>query len=361
MKLSSVGIAGLGLIGGSLAKALKSDKTDITVCGFDFPDVLQNALQKNIIDKSVSDSNDLLNCDLIILALPIYASLNLFEELYPRLKEGQIITDVCSVKSVFTLMKNRLSSRGKFIGLHPMAGKEKAGLENSDHLLFENAVCFVCDDERDNLTDNLLDLLKCTGLRFNFIDADLHDRITSEVSHLPQLVSIALVNSVSKNENGINFINFAGSGFRDMTRIASSNFSLWKEILIANKSNILNSLNNFIDELNSVNDALMKEDLDWLKNYFESAKKSRDEIPINNKGFIQPLFDVTVFLEDKPGTLNRMTELLAKNNINIKDIELLKIREGSGGNFRLYFDSAKTAFNAYQILKENNFATNYNN
>ncbi len=361
MKIKSVGIAGLGLIGGSLAKAIKAENNGVVISGFDFSEVIEKAVKQKIIDQPLYSSDDLLQCDLIILALPIYSSINLFNELYPQLGVNQTLIDVCSVKYAFTSLSKKIMSKGKYVGLHPMAGKEKGGLENSDHLLFENAICFVCDEEKNHTTESVLGFLKCTGSRFIFIDAELHDRITAEVSHLPQLISVALVNSVTKIENGFNFINFAGSGFRDMTRIASSDFSLWKEILIANKTNIINSLNDFMRKINELKDALQKEDLKYLQNQFESANKSRNEIPLNNKGFIQPLFDITVFLEDKAGTLNRLTSILASHNLNIKNIELLKIREGSGGNFRLYFDSAETAQKAHLILKENNFATNYTN
>lgn len=361
MKISSVGIAGLGLIGGSLAKAIRHQFPDIRISGFDFSDVLKKAESRNLIDESLQIPNRLLECDLVILSLPIYSSLKLFEELYPQLANDQILIDVCSVKSPFINLKKKLQSNGKYLGLHPMAGKERSGLDNSDHLLFENAVCFVCDDYRDDSTETTLNFMKCTGLRFTFIDAELHDKIVAEVSHLPQLVSVVLVNSVSKSEGEFNYINFAGSGFRDMTRIASSNFDLWNEILMANKQNIISSLESFKSEIKKIILNLQNDDFDSLKNQFESANKSRNEIPLNNKGFIQPLFDLTVFLEDKAGTLNKLTSLLAEQNINIKDIELLKIREGSGGNFRLYFDSAESAHKAYQILTENNFATNYTN
>ncbi|MGQ9644500.1 MAG: ACT domain-containing protein, partial [Ignavibacterium sp.] len=95
-----------------------------------------------------------------------------------------------------------------------------------------------------------------------------------------------------------------------------------------------------------------------LKNEFEVAKKNREEIPFNHKGFIQPLFDLTVFLKDEPGSLSKLTTILYQNNINIKDIELLKIREGSGGNFRLYFESEEDCNYAYNILRKENLTTN---
>lgn len=361
MKISSIGIAGLGLIGGSIAKALKSNNSELIVSAFDHPEVLQKALSQNVIDVALTNYSEILKCELIILALPINASLKLFEELFPHLNENQYLIDVCSVKSPFAQREKSLQSSGKYIGLHPMAGKEKGGFDNSDNLLFENAVCFVCDLSPDYRTNSVLEFLKPTGLQFTLIDAYLHDRIAAELSHLPQLLSVLLVNSSAKSENGFNFINFAGSGFKDMTRIASSDFTIWKEIIENNKSNILNSLNDFRFSLDLLADKIEQNDFEYLRKEFESARKSREEIPFNHKGFIQPLFDLTVFLKDEPGSLSRLTTILFENNLNIKDIELLKIREGSGGNFRLYFDSSEDVERAKRVLTHNNFATNYTN
>jgi prephenate dehydrogenase len=360
VKINSVGIAGLGLIGGSVSKALKNFNPHLSISAFDYPEVLDKASSKKIIDKSLKLSSEILVNDLIILALPINSSLKLFEELFPKLNSNQCIVDLCSVKSPFAEMEKSLTSAGKYIGLHPMAGKEKGGLENSDYLLFENAVCFVCDSQVNDTTNYVLEFLKPTGLQFTFIDAYLHDRIAAEVSHLPQLLSVNLVNSAAKTENGFNYINYAGSGFKDMTRIASSDFSIWKEIIENNKFNILSSLKDFQSKIDLLINRIKNDDFDSLKTDFDIAKKNRDEIPFNHKGFIQPLFDLTVFLKDEPGSLSKLTTLLYQHNINIKDIELLKIREGSGGNFRLYFESAEVVQQAKAVL-EKYLATNYTN
>lgn len=360
MKISSVGIAGLGLIGGSIAKALKNFNPHLSISAFDYPEVLDKASSQKIINKSLKLSLEILENDLIILALPINSSLKLFEEFFPKLNSNQCIVDVCSVKSPFAELEKSLTSTGKYVGLHPMAGKEKGGFENSDYLLFENAVCFVCDSQVNDTTNSVLNFLKPTGMQFTFIDAYLHDRIAAAVSHLPQLLSVNLVNSAAKTENGFNYITYAGSGFKDMTRIASSDFTIWREIIENNKSNILSSLKDFQSKIDLLISRIKNDDFESLKNEFEAAKKNREEIPFNHKGFIQPLFDLTVFLKDEPGSLSKLTTILYQNNINIKDIELLKIREGSGGNFRLYFESAEVVQQAKVVL-EKYLATNYTN
>lgn len=357
MKINSIGIAGLGLIGGSIVKALKNFNPQLSISAFDHSEILDKAFTQKFIDKSLKHSSEILENDLIILALPINSSLKLFEELFPKLNSNQCIVDVCSVKSPFAELEKSLVSPGKYIGLHPMAGKEKGGFENSDYLLFENAVCFVCDSQADDTTNSVLEFMKPTGLQFTFIDAYLHDRIAAEVSHLPQLLSVILVNAASKKENGFNYINYAGSGFKDMTRIASSDFKIWKEIIENNKFNILNSLKDFQSKIDLLIDRIKDDNFESYKNEFEIARKNRDEIPFNHKGFTQPLFDLTVFLKDEPGSLSKLTTILYHNNINIKNIELLKIREGSGENFRLYFESEEDCNNAYKILRKEKLTT----
>jgi Prephenate dehydrogenase len=113
-----------------------------------------------------------------------------------------------------------------YIGLHPMAGKEKGGYLNSDYLLFENSVCIVSTDSKNSQINSFLKTLKSTGMKFTFLDPALHDKIVAQVSHLPQLLSIAMVNTSTKSQNGFRYLDFAAGGFRDMTRIASSVFYL---------------------------------------------------------------------------------------------------------------------------------------
>jgi prephenate dehydrogenase len=124
-----------------------------------------------------------------------------------------------------------------------------------------------------------------------------------------------------------------------MTRIASSDFRIWEYIIRYNKADILKTLNLFQDQISSLNKMIEDNDYNSIGDLFESARIARNEIPINTKGFIDQLFDITVFVKDEPGMISKISTILFENNINIKDIELLKIREGTGGNFKFYFES----------------------
>ena len=358
MKIKRLAIIGLGLIGASLAKAIKHIVPATEIAAFDYPDILEQAVSDKTIDVTLQSYNDALEYDLIFLALPIERSIEAFKELSPLLKSNQTISDLCSVKGIFADEWKTLKSKGSYIGAHPMAGKEKGGYKNSDSLLFENSTFIISEESKKYAAlAEYAELIKSIGARITFLDPYLHDEIVAKVSHLPQLLSVILVNQAAIKKNGIQFIDFAAGGFRDMTRIASSDFNIWESILEYNKGEILKSLDSFQEDLNKIKSLVANEKSELLGDLFDKARALRDETPINNKGFLDPLFDITVFIKDEPGMISKISTVLFENRINIKDIELLKIREGTGGNFKLYFESISEAERAKKILEVIGFKT----
>ncbi len=356
MPIDKIAIVGLGLIGGSFAKAIKHSNPDIQIGAFDLDEILESAVKEKVIDSKLSNYFDALDYDLILLSLPIEESISVFEQLSPKLKKSQIISDVCSVKGVFSECWRNIKSEGIYFGSHPMAGKEQGGYKNSDSLLFENSVYIISDEFAENeLMKSYTEIIKLTGARITFLNPFLHDKIVSKVSHLPQLLAVLLVNQAAKNENGIQFLDFGAGGFRDMTRIATSDFKIWKSIIQNNKDEILQSLTDYKTGINSYIKMIENDNYDSLHKEFNNARSSREEIPFNNKGFLSPLFDITIFVEDKPGMILKFSSILSENNINIKDLELLKIREGSGGNFKLYFEKEVDAAKAKALLEQAGF------
>ena len=351
LNIKKISILGLGLIGGSIAKALKNSALDLEISAYDKNEVLENAFSGNVIDKKLESIDESINSDLIFLCLPVNVSLKTFEELIPKLKQGTIITDVCGVKYPFKKFWDESNSKGIYIGGHPMAGKEKSGYKNSDPLLLENAVYILTDDLSKN--EELKDfrkIIEALGSKILHVPAKQHDLIAASVSHLPQLLSVALVNTAALKTENYNFLDLAAGGFRDMTRIASSDFDIWEPVLEKNKNEILIAVEKFQYELERIKSNLKNDNLPEIKKSFNDARKSRDEIPQNTKGFLSPLHDIFVFVSDKPGVLSKITTELYNNNINIKDIELLKIREGAGGTFRLSFESGADAETENKIL-----------
>ncbi|HEX9740118.1 MAG TPA: prephenate dehydrogenase/arogenate dehydrogenase family protein [Ignavibacteriaceae bacterium] len=348
--MTTISIIGLGLIGGSFAKALKNSKQDFKITGFDKDDISNKALELKIIDKKINSVSDSLDSDIIILSLPTNLSLEYFKILAPKLRERQIISDVSGVKGVFENEWQKIKSPGFYIGGHPMTGKEKGGLENSDPLLFENSL-YLLSEKSKNLPciAQFTEIIKILGSRIRFIDPHLHDKIIAYVSHLPQVVAVSLVNSLADSQE-INYPDFAAGGFRDLTRIASSDFEMWEPVFNYNKNEIISAIESLITKLESMKNFIDKEDANALKDEFSSSKKKRETIPSNIKGFINPVFDIFIYADDKPGILFKLTEVLYKNSINIKDIELLKIREGTGGTFRVSFDTSEAADTAKILL-----------
>jgi prephenate dehydrogenase len=355
---NSIAIVGLGLIGGSLAKAIKQFDPNISIAAFDREQVLTHAIESKVIDIKLSNSSEALKCDLIIICLPIREALKVFHELAPNLEENQILTDVCSVKNVFSELWNNYESKGKYIGGHPMTGKEVGGYENSDPLLFENTIYIVTEDLTTSSELKMFkDLIHGLGANILNVPAHQHDVIAASVSHLPQLVSLALVNTSSLKTDSYNFLDLAAGGFRDMTRIASSDFVIWESIIKENRQEIITAIEKFTFEMEKIKSMLETEKYSLLDDYFEEAHKNREEIPLNTKGFINPLHDVYIFVKDEPGVISKISTALFEKNINIKDIELLKIREGSGGTFRVSFETLEDSKNAKVILNKAGFRT----
>jgi prephenate dehydrogenase len=199
-------------------------------------------------------------------------------------------------------------------------------------------------------------IIEALGARLLLMDAEQHDRAAALVSHLPQLLAVAMMTmTVRENKKDSSLLQLAAGGFRDMTRIASSPFPMWKDILSGNASEIRKALREFKSVLRSYDGELASGELQPTGRRFGTAKRFRDAIPKSSKGFLRPLHDVYVWVKDTPGVLARMTQVLFREGLNIKDIELLKIREGRGGTFRISFDTAEMAARARVVLRLKKF------
>ncbi len=251
-----VGIWGVGLIGGSLGLAIKRchPHTHLLGIGRD-PGRLEVACRMGAIDAwRIESEADLAGCDLLVLATPVDHILQTLASLGSRLSPGTLVTDVGSTKRRICLEAwKRLPAGIQFIGGHPVAGRENYGVENSTAGLFEGAPYVFCPEAQSGSAglDRLLELAKRLGARPLVMSADNHDRAIATVSHLPQLLSTALANAVGEASLAI-----AGSGFRDMTRLAGSPYSLWDSILETNRDNVDRALEEFIVCLGKIRSAL---------------------------------------------------------------------------------------------------------
>ena len=357
--MQSVAIIGVGLIGGSLGLVWKKQAQDVEIIGFDQPATLDRAIEIGALDRAASSLEEAISgADVIVLATSIQSILELLEQIAPYVKPGAIVTDVGSVKGpVADCASNVLPPGVLFAGGHPMAGSERRGIDQADALLFENAAYVLCPPDHMDASGLELEyasfvaLIEATGARVIMLPPARHDRIAAFVSHLPQLLAVALMNHVaSENEHNDAFLQLAAGGFRDMTRIASSPFDVWGDILKANDACILEVLDSFTRRIEALRREVAGGDMETLQSRFRDARSTRETIPRNTKGFLHPLADVYVYAEDHPGELLSITRILYEASLNIKDIELLKIREGTGGAFRIGFAENATATAATETL-----------
>ncbi len=354
-----IAILGLGLIGGSLASVWKQRRPVLTITGYDGPDVLEMAIEMGLIDRAATTLNAAVaGADLVVLAAPMSTNMRLLSDLAPMLAPGVLVTDVGSVKGPIVRHAGAvLPEVNPFLGGHPMAGSEHSGVGHADAFLFENATYVVCPPEAGlpllDLYPDFFDLLSVTGARVLLLEADRHDRIAAAVSHLPQLLAVSLMNyAAGEHETDPFFLQLAAGGFRDLTRIASSPFTIWRDIFPANHGALLDALARFMARLQQTRNRLIEEDWDTLEADFTRARHVRDTIPGNTKGFLHPLVDIFVSVVDKPGALHQITGALYSDGLSLKDIELLKIREGTGGTFRLGFTGIAEADRAVSVLRE---------
>ena len=352
--ITRVTILGFGLIGGSLALAWKRSLGNIELTGYDTESIAGTAKTSGMIDRvALSVAEAVSRADLVVLATPLGAMEGLLIDMAPHLRHGALVTDVGSVKMpVMAAAKKALRADNCFVGGHPMAGSEHGGLSNADAFLFENATYVLCPEDGRSVSSELTEVVNASGGRVLILDAERHDTIAAQTSHLPQLLATLLMTvAADRSRDDDAFLRLAAGGFRDMTRISSSPFNLWEPILRANEGPIMEALRGFSDALVDVMDAVEHGDADLLRGLFATARRVRSTIPRDMKGFLHPLADMYVYAEDRPGTLTHITSTLFDNGINIKDIELLKIREGTGGAFRISLIDQATAEAAVAILE----------
>jgi prephenate dehydrogenase len=357
----TITIYSVGLVGGSLGLALKTSGFKGRIIGLSSPEKIAVALKLGCIDEGhpYDKLREIaLRTDLLVLCSPIGVIIRTIEELAAMpLPEGIVVTDVGSTKkNICAVATEKLPGKAHFIGGHPMAGSEKSGPSASDPYLFQNAIHVLtpsggAPSEKDRDVARFFE--QFLGSRTLFLDPDRHDRIVAAVSHLPHLLAIALVNEAQEIETALpGTLTLAAGGFRDMTRIAGSPYGLWHDILQTNKNAIDPLIDRMIGRFADIKRRLAG---DSLRDLFEQSRTTRLRIPQDSKGFIRQLFEVLVVARDQPGVIALIATTLAAENININDIEVLKVREGEGGTIRLAFDSAAAAVKAAAVLKKAGF------
>jgi prephenate dehydrogenase len=226
---------GLGLVGGSLARALTASGYRVT--GVDWPLVVRRALRTRAIAKGATRAEAAVTAGLVVLAAPPATNLRLLRRLARVAPSGLVITDVSSVKGDIAREAARLGLEG-FVGGHPMAGTEKRGFDASSAVLFRGAPWWIVPAREARATRLVRAVVRATGARPITTDAATHDRAMAFLSHLPQVLAWALLETARADPVARRHLRRAGPGFRDMTRLARSPRPLWRGILDANRAEV---------------------------------------------------------------------------------------------------------------------------
>jgi prephenate dehydrogenase len=360
-------IIGLGLIGGSIARAIRMAHENAAIIGYDVRSgARQRALSLGVIDRCAdSVESGAREADFIVLAAPVGAVIETIERLAAvELKKDVLITDTGSAKRLITARARAvLGDRYVFIGGHPMAGSHKSGVAASRADLFENAFYFLTPDRHAGPEDieRLKEWLKGTRARFLTIDAEIHDRIVGVLSHFPHLIAAALVHELKDfPDHGLNISRFAAGGFRDITRIASSDPSLWQDIVYHNRDVLIDCFSSWGERMERIQELLREGDVEGIKRFFLEAKMFRDQFPVKQKGTIPSANDLYLDIPDRPGEIARVTAAIAEGNVSLTNIQVIEWREDVWGVLRLSFPSAEARDRADALLKKKGYATYVN-
>ena len=278
-------IIGCGLIGSSLARAIKKNNLSNKIVSSNRSDAVnKKIIELNIVDDSGSDTKKMADdSDLIIIATPLSSYESVILKIKDSLKDGTILTDVGSVKeNVIGLIEKTIPGNISWISSHPIAGTEESGPEAGFSELFKNRWCILTPSKKAKEKD--IKLLKTfwqkIGSKVDIMNAKQHDYILSITSHIPHLIAYNIVNtSMSiESENKSSIVKYSAGGLRDFTRIAASNPIMWRDVFIQNKKNTSKMISRFIKNLEDLKKAIENEDGKKLEEIFIKTKKIREEI-----------------------------------------------------------------------------------
>ena len=353
-------IAGLGLIGASMALGIRRDHPDYEILGYNRSKPSRDiALERGMIDRATDDFASFASlADIIILTLPIKQTIAFIQELASlNLKEGVIVSDAGSTKStiVDTAEENFAGKSVRFVGGHPMAGSHKTGAASADVNLFENAYYIFTPSSltTSDTLEEMKNLLSGLHARFIEIDAAEHDKVTSQVSHFPHVLASGLMAQTALYAQEHELAGrFAAGGFRDMTRIAESEPGMWTSILLSNRETIIERIEDFKGRLDEIGQAIRDEDEGQIWNFFNQAREHRQAMEIHKGGGVDSSYDLFVDIPDEEDVILRILELLRGTslvNIHINE----ENREDVHGILQISFKNAQDLERAEQVITEN--------
>ncbi len=268
----NIGIVGLGLMGGSLAKAVKKYGIAKKVYGYARSEKSKKEIQElGLVDELVDIETMKTSCDLIVLAIPVDNIISFFPKLLD-IDDNTTIMDLGSTKE-FIVKNIPIRIKKNFVAAHPMCGSEKFGPKASMDNLYEGKTVVLCDLENNTELhkNRAIKVFQDIGMRLVFMDSHNHDVHACYMSHLPHAISFSLANTVMNHEDPKSIIALAAGGFTDMSRIAKSSPNMWTDIFKQNRENLLNSIDLFEDHMKKVREMVEKEEYEKLEEWMKKA------------------------------------------------------------------------------------------
>jgi len=346
---SKVGIFGIGLLGGSVALGLRERFLAGEIHAYDpDPRALEEALALQVVDKvHASPGSWVADLDLGILAAPVGVLISEGRKLAQFSSPHTVWTDVGSVKQ--PVVQALTGILPNFVGSHPMAGSEKAGVEAAHAGLLQNAVWVITPaaNTAPEALATVRTLVQNLGAYPLEMAPELHDRLVARVSHLPYLLAVGLNRLVAQDPHQDLLMFLAAGGFRDLTRVASGSPRMSRDMVVANKQ----ALREAIEDLRAIMLELenLLEHPEGLLEVAQEAKRTRDSLPIVKRSLLPVMHELVVQVPDKPGQIAAVSTALGNAGINIKNFEVLAIRD-EGGAIRMGFATPEEREQARQIL-----------
>lgn len=357
MNIKTVGFIGLGLIGGSIAKAIRQYHPDVRILAYmRSRDTLLEACAEGTVDVACEDAGaEFADCDILFLCAPVETNARYLAALKDVLPKSCLLTDVGSTKTDIHEKVVSLGLTSQFIGGHPMAGSEKTGYANAKPHLIENAYYIIAPGEGvdPGLVSEFVDFVASLKALPLVLDCRQHDFITACVSHLPHLIASSLVELVKDLDGPEELMKrIAAGGFKDITRIASSSPEMWEQICMTNASNILTALDHYQGQLEALREDLLKRDGQSIHDFFAASRDYRNSIPDTSAGPLKKSYVFYCDMVDEAGGIATLATILASGGISLKNIGIIHNREFEEAVLRVELYDEEAYQKAVELLRK---------
>lgn len=360
MRKLTFGFIGIGLIGGSIAKAIRRVMPESTIIVYNRRELPRTmALDDKTADIALDTVDSTFSqCDYIFLCTPVERNVEYLKLLKDIIKDDCIITDVGSVKTNIHKAVTKLGMDANFIGGHPMAGSEKTGYENANDRLVENAYYPITPTSKvdKKYVAELTEVVKKIGAIPILISFEEHDKVVAAISHLPHLIASSLVNLVKHNDSKEEYMKtLAAGGFKDITRIASSSPEMWEQICMTNTENISMMLEKYIDDLEKIKSSLDHKRGEDINALITESRDYRDNIEEHNNSIIPRSYRIFCDIIDESGAIATIATILATSGVSIKNIGIVHNREFEEGVLKISFYDEASADHAVEQLEKHRY------